>query len=94
MMTDIGNRCVECDKDTSFGSGRFVNRVPASRDDVEGYLCPDCNQVECDRCDEMIGVDEDVTPWSLELQENEFKDGATCVHYDCLTKEEKGVDKN
>jgi len=26
---DIGNRCVHCGRDTSFGSGRFVNRIPA-----------------------------------------------------------------
>ena len=28
-MTDIGNRCVHCGEDTSFGTGRFVNRIPA-----------------------------------------------------------------
>ena len=31
-MSDIGNRCVDCGKDTSFGSGRFVNRIPADAD--------------------------------------------------------------
>ena len=29
---DIGNRCVHCGRDTSFGSGRFVNRIPADAD--------------------------------------------------------------
>ena len=29
---DIGNHCVECLKDTSFGTGLFVNRIPADRD--------------------------------------------------------------
>jgi hypothetical protein len=29
---DIGNRCVNCGKDTSFGSGLFVNRIPADAD--------------------------------------------------------------
>ena len=33
---DIGNRCVECNEDTSFGSGRFVNRIPASVDTTCG----------------------------------------------------------
>jgi len=58
IMSDIGNRCVDCGKDTSFGSGRFVNRIPADADyesiDNEGniifaegeyrdgYLCPNC----------------------------------------------------
>lgn len=57
-MSDIGNRCVDCGKDTAFGSGRFVNRIPADADyesiDNEGniifaegeyrdgYLCPNC----------------------------------------------------
>jgi hypothetical protein len=31
-MSDIGNNCVCCNKDTSFGSGRFVNRIPADAD--------------------------------------------------------------
>lgn len=44
---DIGDRCVECGRDTSLGSGLFVNRVPAEVDDgsggtVEGYYCPEC----------------------------------------------------
>jgi hypothetical protein len=28
-IADVGDRCVECDRDTSFGSGLFVNRVSA-----------------------------------------------------------------
>ena len=31
-MSDIGNNCVCCNQDTSFGSGRFVNRIPADAD--------------------------------------------------------------
>ena len=41
-MSDIGNNCVSCNQDTSFGSGRFVNRIPATNDKYEGYLCGDC----------------------------------------------------
>ena len=26
---DIGSLCVGCGEDTKFGSGRFVNRIPA-----------------------------------------------------------------
>jgi len=90
---DIGNRCVECNKDTSFGSGRFVNRVPASVDtscadkeyEIEGYLCPECNQIDCDRCNNLIAVDEDITPYDLGLEDGDFDR----VHFDCLTNEEK-----
>jgi len=63
---DIGNNCVHCNKDTSFGSGRFVNRIPAdadyqAEDDKgniiftegeyrDGYACESCQELECDKC--------------------------------------------
>lgn len=70
-----------------------MNRVPASVDttcgdkeyEVEGYLCPECNQVDCDRCDNLIAVDEDITPYDLGLEDGDFDR----VHFDCLTNEEK-----
>tara|TARA_R100001244_G_scaffold73788_1_gene59173 strand:- start:23 stop:286 length:264 start_codon:yes stop_codon:yes gene_type:complete len=49
-IVDIGNNCTHCGKDTSFGSGRFVNRIPSTTDTQEGYMCPDCQAVECDKC--------------------------------------------
>lgn len=54
---DMGNLCVWCREDTSFGSGKFVNRIPVGctvadlpyhifwEDDftlVEGYGCEEC----------------------------------------------------
>ena len=42
MTINIENKCVSCLKDTSFGSGRFVNRIPAENEKYEGYLCGDC----------------------------------------------------
>ena len=39
---DILDKCVYCFRDTSFGSGRYVDRIPASTDDLEGYSCSDC----------------------------------------------------
>ena len=50
MTIDIGNKCVSWFKDTSFGSGRFVNRIPAGTDKYEGYQCPECQMIECDEC--------------------------------------------
>jgi hypothetical protein len=32
------NDCIECGEDTSFGSGRFVNRIPAD----DNYMCYEC----------------------------------------------------
>ena len=43
--------CVECKKSTHFGSGRFVNRVPA---DNGGYLCAECQMIECEDCGLMV----------------------------------------
>ena len=50
MSKDIGNKCVECLKDTSFGSGRFVNRISADNGIYDGYQCADCQMFECDQC--------------------------------------------
>ena len=99
---DIGDYCVECLQSTAFGTGRFVNRISADRDveDEEGnylgrrdgWLCPECNFTECDRCNEKIYCDEDFTPYDVYRPDefvDEFDDGAFRVHYECLTKEEK-----
>ena len=116
---NIGNNCVDCNRDTSFGSGLFVNRIPADSDCESwfegkkvfeenhyrnGYLCPDCSQIECDRCDELIYIDMDVRTCDfyenvdksvyskiLDKEEECFKDGAIYLHYECLTQEEKKI---
>ena len=33
---DLGNKCVHCKEDTSFGSGKFVNRYPVFGLDPDG----------------------------------------------------------
>jgi hypothetical protein len=54
----LGNDCVHCRKDTSFGSGRYVNRYPAEiyseEEDavLEGYCCDVCEQEYIDSLDE------------------------------------------
>ena len=90
-QVDIGDKCVECLKSTAFGTGLFVNRIPADNDKYIGWLCPECNCHECDRCDKKIYCDEDCTPYDDygDLEPTEFSDGAYRVHYDCLTEEEK-----
>ena len=47
--------CTECGEPTSFGSGRFVNRVPSDT----RYICPECMMIECWECGKPIPVDED-----------------------------------
>ena len=90
-QVDIGDKCVECLRSTSFGTGLFVNRIPADNDEYIGRLCPECNYYECDRCDEKIYCDEDITPNCVYLDHDitEFFDGAYRVHYECLTESEK-----
>ena len=49
-VIDIGNLCVHCRQDTSFGSGRFVNRYPVyglenqDGQKEDGYCCNECEQ--------------------------------------------------
>ena len=91
-QVDVGDKCVECLRSTSFGTGLFVNRIPANNDNYIGWLCPECNFHECDRCNEKIYCDEDFTPYDVYRPDefvDEFDDGAYRVHYECLTKEEK-----
>ena len=66
INVDIGDLCTHCGRDTSFGSGLFVDRIPSSGNgelylaektilrmdvDVEGYMCHECQRVECDQCE-------------------------------------------
>ena len=53
MTIDIGNECTDCRRDTSEGSGLFGNRIPSETDEFEGYLCPDCQLTECDKCGQV-----------------------------------------
>ena len=44
---DVKDPCVDCGESTAFGSGNFVNRIPADRrlEDgtvIDGYMCPTC----------------------------------------------------
>ena len=53
-LKDLGNLCIDCKEDTSFGSGKFVNRIPADDGEVSGFMCADCQMVECDSCKEKV----------------------------------------
>ena len=60
---DVGSICVDCGKDTSFGSGLFVDRIPSDtiwsvnqtfNIEVDGYLCRECQLVDCGHCDNAV----------------------------------------
>lgn len=51
-MISIGEKCIGCHKDTSFGTGLFVNRIPADDGVYVGYMCVECLQEKCHFCDD------------------------------------------
>ena len=84
----MNNNCVRCGKDTSFGSGRFVNRIPSE----DGYACAKCMELDCDRCDKPIPLDEDITANQCGMEA--FDDQAWRVHDECLTSTEQQLLRN
>ena len=49
---DIGEHCVECSQSVAWGSGRYVNRIPADNG-THGYVCAECLSEECETCGEI-----------------------------------------
>ena len=56
-MIDAGNLCIYCDRDTYWGSGRFVNRIPADDGERDGWMCEECQHGDDEDDD---GMDERV----------------------------------
>jgi hypothetical protein len=50
VMFDTGSHCIECLRSTHFGSGLFVNRIPADDGQLSGWLCPECQSIGCAEC--------------------------------------------
>jgi len=59
-VIDIGEHCTHCGCDVSWGTGKYVNRVPSDADSGDGkhvlmgYICADCLAVECDLCGDAV----------------------------------------
>jgi hypothetical protein len=75
-VSAVVDPCVECGETTVFGSGRFVNRIPAEREGPDGaslvgFLCPECLAEECGLCgavedrDDLIEVELIHDDWRL-----------------------------
>ena len=61
MVKDIGDLCVWCRRDTSFGSGLFVNRYYTETDEGEiGYTCVECEK----EIQDEFEIQDDVIPSS------------------------------
>jgi hypothetical protein len=73
-MADLGNLCIDCGCDTAFGSGNFVNRVPADDGENSGFMCADCQAMPCDTCNEPT------TDW-------EFTPNGDLICIDCLNNQ-------
>jgi len=43
------DKCRDCKRDTHWGSGLFINRIPAD----DGWLCADCQSIACCHCGEL-----------------------------------------
>jgi hypothetical protein len=97
--------CVYCEQPTCFGSGKFVNRIPAGHNHElpdgttetrDGYACAECTAMECDRCNKTIPHDEEITPYDVFGEDYfdksecyEFFDEAYHLCEECLTPAEK-----
>ena len=77
---DPGAPCVSCGRDTSPGTGRFVNRVPADG----GYMCEPCHTPAayetpagpvCADC----GDGDELGPDCVPVYEDEFADGSAAI---------------
>jgi len=56
ISNPINEICLACDKDTSYGSGKFINRIPHGwcEEEGQGWLCEECQLVECHKCNDSI----------------------------------------
>lgn len=45
-LKDIGDLCTSCHRDTSGGSGLWIDRIPSITEAEFGWLCREC--VACD----------------------------------------------
>lgn len=81
QLIDVGEHCVDCGDSVAWGSGKYVNRIPADNGVKTGFMCADCQCVECDRCGEPT------LEYHSEAGDEPFSD-ADFVCDDCLTPEE------
>ena len=92
-MSDVGEHCIDCGESVAWGSGNYVNRTPADDGTLAGWKCAGCMGIECDRCGEMIALDEDITPSMCGL--TEFEGGSHFLHGQCLNPDElKRLEEN
>lgn len=92
VVVQCGGRCIHCDDPVG------VNAIPADTYDEErkqyrnGWMCEECSCQECDRCNEMIPMDEELRPYDVFGEDDYpalFEDGSFFVCEDCLTDEER-----
>lgn len=90
-MSKVIDPCFHCGQSTAFGSGKFVNRIGYD----SGWACAECSGYECDKCDQQIYLDTDVSDefewghyhtWCLAPEK---WDWASKEWYDGLTTEEQ-----
>lgn len=78
-MIDVGEQCIYCDQSVAWGSGLYVNRIPADDGEKTGFACSTCLLMECDVCGELSS---DIGSSDM----TSFKDVADVVCDDCVAK--------
>jgi hypothetical protein len=101
VTTNIFDPCIYCGDFTAFGSvredgtliGKFVNRIPADREDEEtgeykdGYACAECAGFECDECATAIYLDCETR---VEFQDDDGKFHYGNYHTECYNEAKHG----
>lgn len=84
-MKELKNRCIHCDKDTSPGSGNFVNRIPVNdpfETRLETFDYP-MGEFICDECESDFYEDNGCS----KCQSLSFNNDGKCLH--CGTENPK-----
>lgn len=76
--------CVYCGESTSFGSGRFVNRIGVD----DGWGCAECSGYECDECEQQIYIDCEIRVEYTD-EHGEYHYGN--YHEECYNREKHGL---
>lgn len=72
--TYIGELCIECGDDVSWGSGKYIDRIEADNGQADGYMCAECQHECCEYCNE----------WTIDYY---FDDDGEIICNECCEKE-------
>ena len=80
VQVDIGDLCTHCGRNTANGFGLFDGRIGSDADaelilqdqnirvTTKGYMCTDCQSIQCDQCDKAT-IDYNIVDGGIICQE-------------------------